>query len=146
MLARRLQDGLDFIGVDPVGPVVQRLRTQLPHGRFEALGAHEVPAELYRGRVVLINSVIQYFPHESYLLAFLRAARDAGAIGIFVGDVRCAELLRYQRVAFKQTRACHKKAAFSSMPLPSPVDLPQSSVLTCMCASVHACACVHVCA
>lgn len=108
MLARRLQDGLDFIGVDPVGPVVERLRKQLPKSRFEAMGAHEVPAELFRGRVVLINSVIQYFPHEDYLLDFLRAARRGGAVGVFVGDVRCAELLSFQRVAFRQTRAEHE--------------------------------------
>ena len=105
MLARRLQTSLEYVGVDPVRPVVERLRAQVPTGTFEAMGAHEVPAHLYRGRVVLINSVIQYFPHEDYLVAFLRAARAGGAVGVFVGDVRCAELLSYQRVAFKQTRA-----------------------------------------
>ena len=73
--------------------------------RFEACAAHEVPPELYAGRVVLINSVVQYFPQEQYLLDFLRAARTAGAVGVFVGDVRCAELLSFQRIAFKQNRA-----------------------------------------
>ena len=57
MLARRLQEGLDFVGVDPVASVVERLRRQLPAGRFEVCAAHEVPFELFAGRVVLINSV-----------------------------------------------------------------------------------------
>lgn len=64
---------------------------------LSAIPAHEIPAEMLKDvDLVIINSVLQYFPSSKYLLELL--AKLASAMPeqskIFLGDVRNLDLLR----------------------------------------------------
>ena len=75
----------------------QRPELQLPQVALEQKAAHEFESDKMRGRfdVVVMNSVIQYFPDIDYLMSVLEGAvtavRPGGAI--FIGDVRSLPLL-----------------------------------------------------
>jgi amino acid adenylation domain-containing protein len=76
---------------------LQRPELSLPQVALERRAAHEFDAQSMRGQfdAVVLNSVIQYFPDLTYLMAVLDGAvasvRTGGAI--FIGDVRSLSLL-----------------------------------------------------
>jgi amino acid adenylation domain-containing protein len=88
-----------YVGTDFSGASLDYVRTQLsdlPHVELVESAADDLPA---CGRepfdLVVLNSVVQYFPSERYLERVLEAALDrvADAGHIFVGDVRSLPLL-----------------------------------------------------
>ena len=97
MLAVQLASTYEYAGVDPVASAVHRLSLELPKAHFEVCDALSVPARLLSGRLVIVNSVAQYFPSMGYLRRVLRRCASCGALAVFVGDVRPAELLAHQR-------------------------------------------------
>ena len=97
MLAAELSRDFSYAGIDPVPSVIASLRDELPHATFELGSADTAPAHLINGALVVINSVAQYFPNARYLQSVLTRCHRLGAAAVFVGDVRAAELLPYQR-------------------------------------------------
>ncbi len=91
-----------YVGVDSSPGVIDRLTAQLraaqlPHVNVHCAGADGLDAvvpALQRFDLVVLNSVVQYFPDLEYLLTVLDAVaarlRPGGAI--FVGDVRLQAL------------------------------------------------------
>ncbi len=87
-----------YLGTDLVNAVLNRIETQIssPHVRLEQRPAHDfsgiVPGDF---DMVILNSVIQYFPNLSYLEQVLEGAIHCVASGgtIFIGDVRHYALL-----------------------------------------------------
>lgn len=90
-----------YIGTDFSTVSLESVRTQL-----EALNLTHVKLlhrmatdfegiDLASFDVVILNSIVQYFPSRNYLLQVLEAAIQTGAIGgvLFVGDVRSLPLL-----------------------------------------------------
>ncbi|MGW0002607.1 class I SAM-dependent methyltransferase [Nocardia grenadensis] len=101
LLAHRLHTR-SYVGLDPAGPVVQRLRArQLPNVSVVQAAAHHLTdvrvtaaveqlAPHGRPDCVLLNSVTQCFPDERYLTAVLDDALDLVAPGgtVVIGDIR----------------------------------------------------------
>ena len=110
MLALELSRDFEYAGVDPVPSIIERLALELPSATLAVSRADAVPAHLLNGRLVVLNSVSQYFPSARYLRDVLARCHRLGAVGVFVGDVRAAELLAY--------------AFHSSNPAPSPFQAP----------------------
>ncbi|WP_433492546.1 class I SAM-dependent methyltransferase [Nocardia grenadensis] len=103
LLAHRLRTFTrSYVGLDPAGPVVQRLRArQLPNVSVVQAAAHHLTdvrvtavveqlAPHGRPDCVLLNSVTQCFPDERYLTAVLDDALDLVAPGgtVVIGDIR----------------------------------------------------------
>lgn len=75
--------------------IIRRNLAGLPQVACEHCPAHKLP-ELAAGSVdtIIINSVVQYFPSESYLTSIIEWASQAIIEGrIFIGDVRDLSLL-----------------------------------------------------
>ena len=100
--------------------------------------AHEVPTVCFRGRLVVLNSVCQYFPHEAYLASFVRRARAGGAVGVFLGDVRAAELLAFQRRDVSQARPEHCPQLRPEQELCPPLALFRALGFACVRVLLHA--------
>jgi amino acid adenylation domain-containing protein len=92
-----------YVGTDVSPSAVARLRATLAADRLRArvrveTGAADAVAELDEGDfdVVLLNSVVQYFPSAAYLRRVLAGAVAVTAPGgrVIVGDVRYLPLLR----------------------------------------------------
>ena len=133
MLALQLTAaGLEYAGIDPVASAVERLATELPQASFEVGTACSVPARLLTGRLVVINSVAQYFPSQHYLQAVLERCHRHGAVGVFVGDVRAAELLAHQR------RALLISPHAAEQELVPPLELFHASPFPCVRVLLHA--------
>lgn len=103
LLAHRLLTSVrGYVGLDPAGPVVQRLRArQLPGVSVVQAAAHQLTDDRVTAAVreltpdgrpdcVLLNSVTQCFPDERYLTAVLDEALDLVGPGgtVVVGDIR----------------------------------------------------------
>jgi amino acid adenylation domain-containing protein len=98
MLLFRLADEVEhYCGIDFSAPALDHVRRNIStdHVRIEKRRAHELEGLGEGYDVVILNSVIQYFPSVEYLLQVLeKAARLLCAGGkIFVGDVRNHRLL-----------------------------------------------------
>jgi amino acid adenylation domain-containing protein len=104
-----------YCGTDFSEKVVQYVRSEIAkhpeyrdrvelHNRT-ADDLHDIPAGAFD--VVLINSVVQYFPNAEYLTRVLRQAAGLLAPGgvIFVGDVRNRQLHRQFRAAVEVLNA-----------------------------------------
>ncbi|MEU5210158.1 amino acid adenylation domain-containing protein, partial [Streptomyces sp. NPDC020742] len=103
LLSRLAGDCASYWGTDFSGPVIEALRAQVA-GVPELAGKVELrhqPAHVVDGLptgsfdVVVLNSVVQYFPGADYLLEVIRQATRLLAPGgaIVVGDVRNLRLL-----------------------------------------------------
>jgi amino acid adenylation domain-containing protein len=96
-------EGLDFIRrhLDLLGPAAARVRLL----RCAADGIGSLAARAFD--VVVLNSVVQYFPSVDYLLRVLALAvdrlRDGGAV--FVGDVRHLGLLPAFHLSVERSRS-----------------------------------------
>ena len=115
MLAVQLAAEFEFVGIDPVASAVHRLSSEMPQATFLVGTASDVPASYLDGALVVINSVAQYFPSQAYLKAALQRYFSLGAVAIFVGDVRAAELLASQRLAALNSR---REGAYATTSLP----------------------------
>src|SRR5262249_48880833 len=103
----------EYHGVDLSSAALASLQNQLEAKpissvRLTQAAAHEfsaIPVESYD--VVVINSVVQYFPDAAYLLRVIesaaRAVRPSGYI--FVGDVRSYPLLESFRASIELATA-----------------------------------------
>ncbi|MFD4371344.1 amino acid adenylation domain-containing protein [Streptomyces sp. NPDC058486] len=98
LLSQLAPETESYWGLDLAPRVIERLRRQVeerpePAGRVVL---HSRPADDHEGvprgyfDVVVLNSVVQYFPSGRYLARVLKLAADALASGgaVFVGDVR----------------------------------------------------------
>jgi amino acid adenylation domain-containing protein/non-ribosomal peptide synthase protein (TIGR01720 family) len=108
LLLSRLAPGCEsYWGLDLSEEAIEMLRSGVPAGvadrvTLRAQPAHDltgVPAGAFD--LVVLNSVVQYFPSAGYLLQVLRAAADRLAPGgaLFVGDVRNLRLQPILRAA-----------------------------------------------
>ncbi|MFH8342788.1 amino acid adenylation domain-containing protein [Streptomyces sp. AM6-12] len=106
----------EFWGTDLSAPVVDRVRAQAEQNGFgDRVHLSAQPADdvsgLPRGAfdVVVINSVIQYFPGVDYLDRVLDQALELVAPGgrLIVGDVRNATTLRLLLTAVQRTAQPH---------------------------------------
>ena len=102
-----------YCGIDASPVVLERLRAQVAergwqHVELHALAAHDLASlrQLDGSQpydLVLINSVVQYFPSSAYLGTVLRQAADLLARGgvMFIGDLRAqaTESLHHLSVA-----------------------------------------------
>lgn len=100
-----------YAGLDLSAAVVDRLRASLAmnapqwsHVSVAAAEAHDlssVAAETFD--LVILNSVVQYFPSAAYLMRTLElaAARLAPGGRVFIGDIRSLDLLRPLQTAIK---------------------------------------------
>ncbi|MFG2004652.1 amino acid adenylation domain-containing protein [Spirillospora sp. NPDC048911] len=120
LLAKIVGEVEEYWGTDISATVVDRVRVQAEqngHGERVRLSAR--PADdisgLPRARfdTVVLNSVIQYFPDESYLDRVLRQAMELLAPGgrIIVGDVRNAATLRVLLTAVQRSAHPHASPA-----------------------------------
>ena len=88
---------------------LQRPELHLPHLKLERKAAHEFDGDQTRGQfdAVVLNSVIQYFPHLDYLMKVLEGAvesvRPGGAV--FIGDVRNFKMLQAFHASVELFRA-----------------------------------------
>ncbi|MFI9722635.1 amino acid adenylation domain-containing protein [Streptomyces sp. NPDC052396] len=103
-----------YWGTDISSAVIERLGRQIS-GRPDLAGRvhlHCRAADDFSGLpagffdTIVVNSVIQYFPHADYLAGVLGSAIELLAPGgrIFVGDVRNLRLARYLRTAVQLHR------------------------------------------
>jgi len=107
--------GLDF--APHALTLLQRLidrRPDLRHVELRHGAAHDLSAVAERSvDLVVLNSVVQYFPDVTYLLDVLRQAirvtRDGGHV--FIGDVRNLHLLEAYHVTVHLTRAAEHTSA-----------------------------------
>lgn len=113
LLALPLLDELErFCGLDLAAPALERLRARVPAGaaakvELHRAAAHELAARLLGGSgadrfdLVVLNSVVQYFPSLEYFLRVLAGAVEVTAPQgrIFVGDLRSLPLLPLQALA-----------------------------------------------
>jgi amino acid adenylation domain-containing protein len=101
LLFRVAPHGERYVGRDVSPRAIAYLETHLAARALPGVELGCAPAEDFRGLeaggfdVVVLNSVVQYFPRVDYLLRVLAGAVDAAAPGgaVFVGDVRCLPLL-----------------------------------------------------
>ncbi len=88
---------------------MQRPDLQLPQVKLERKAAHEFDHEQIRRQfdVVVLNSVVQYFPDLDYLMNVIEGAvesvRPGGAV--FIGDVRSLPLLEAFHTSVEVFRA-----------------------------------------
>jgi pristinamycin I synthase 3 and 4 len=93
---------------------LQRPELRMPHVVLECKAAHELDTSGGGPRfdVVVLNSVIQYFPNIQYLIAALGCAIEAVSEqgSIFIGDVRSFSLLEtfYASVALYQASSSQR--------------------------------------
>ncbi|EXG81669.1 non-ribosomal peptide synthetase [Cryptosporangium arvum] len=112
LLSRLAPEVDEYWGTDFAGPVIRKLRAELPASLADTVHLRHQPADdvsgLPRGvfDTVVINSVIQYFPSEEYLVTVLEQALDLLAPGgsVFVGDVRNLRLARVFHTAVQAGR------------------------------------------
>jgi pristinamycin I synthase 3 and 4 len=102
LLARLAADTRRYVGVDFSAEVIAGLqqyvagRPDLAHVRVDQKAAHELSfLEDESVDLVVINSVVQYFPNVDYLLDAIDQAARVTRLGghIFIGDVRSLHLL-----------------------------------------------------
>nr|WP_052478143.1 non-ribosomal peptide synthetase [Kibdelosporangium sp. MJ126-NF4]CEL16415.1 Siderophore biosynthesis non-ribosomal peptide synthetase modules @ Bacillibactin synthetase component F [Kibdelosporangium sp. MJ126-NF4]CTQ90367.1 Siderophore biosynthesis non-ribosomal peptide synthetase modules @ Bacillibactin synthetase component F (EC 2.7.7.-) [Kibdelosporangium sp. MJ126-NF4] len=104
----------EYWGTDLSAPVIDTLRTQVERDerlcdrvRLLAQPAH-VFDDLPRGHfdVIVLNSVVQYFPDLDYLDRVVRGAAELLADGgaLYLGDVRNLRLLRHLRERVQRAR------------------------------------------
>ena len=116
LIAHRVADAVErYVGTDVAPSVVARLGAVLAarglgrdRVRVEGGAADELEALGESGfDVVLLNSVVQYFPSAAYLRRVLTAAVAVTAPGgrVVVGDVRFLPLLRAFHASVTATRA-----------------------------------------
>ena len=103
-----------YIGIDSSQEVIEQLEalvaTQFPDRRIELRQAQADQLSFLTNDsvdLVVLNSVIQYFPDVDYLLSVLQAARRVVKPGgrIFVGDVRSLPLWRAFHTSVQLFRA-----------------------------------------
>jgi len=114
LLLRLARSCADYLGTDFSRAALDRLHTQLASldGGLEHVRLAQRTAEDFEGigegtvDTIVLNSIVQYFPHADYLLTVLERSVAATVDGgvIFVGDVRDLALLR----AFHASVALHK--------------------------------------
>jgi amino acid adenylation domain-containing protein len=113
LIARELAPSCQrYVGCDFSRHAVERARLALPPGssnvRLMQTAAHEIGSLGERGfDLVILNSVVQYFPSASYLIEVLAQARSLLAPGgrIFIGDVRHFGLIDAFQADVQATRA-----------------------------------------
>jgi amino acid adenylation domain-containing protein len=100
LLLSRLAAGTErYVGTDISGQALELLREQaaaMPHVELRHLPAHGIGALAPQAfDLVILNSVVQYFPGANYLLDVLQQAYSLLAPGghLFIGDVRNLALL-----------------------------------------------------
>lgn len=101
--------GIDFsaVAIEHLGSYVRR-RTDLRHVELRPCDAHDLAwLEDESFDLVVLNSVVQYFPDLEYLLDVLEAAARVTQRGghVFVGDVRSLPLLDTFHVDVELARA-----------------------------------------
>ncbi|HEV7897842.1 MAG TPA: amino acid adenylation domain-containing protein, partial [Planosporangium sp.] len=114
LLLWRLVPAADsYVGTDIAERTLDTLRTRLPEQlagkvtllRRAATDVSDLPPHSFD--VVVLNSVVQYFPHAGYLAEVLtgavRLVRPGGHV--FLGDVRSLPLLRAYHTAVQVARA-----------------------------------------
>src|SRR5690349_20845689 len=103
LLAELAPDCIEYWGTDFSAPTIQTLRAAVAAQSWgDRVRLRVQPADVADGLpqghfdVVVLNSVVQYFPSAGYLLDVLAAAMRLLAPGgaVFVGDVRNLSLLR----------------------------------------------------
>ncbi len=104
-----------YIATDFAGAAVQRLRRHvasraLPNIELAAAAAIDTPAIVDSGApvdLVILNSVVQYFPSAAYLVSTIERAIAATERGgaVFVGDVRALPLLDAHLAEIELARA-----------------------------------------
>ncbi|MDX2215886.1 MAG: amino acid adenylation domain-containing protein [Oculatellaceae cyanobacterium bins.114] len=91
-----------YTGIDVSAEAIRHIHTQLATNpsleqkvSLHCLAAHEVGELSSQFDVIVINSVIQYFPSQAYLAEVIKSAIALLAPGgcLFIGDVRDASLL-----------------------------------------------------
>ena len=107
-------DSVEYYGIDMSEEAIKSLtawvatQPNLRHVRLARRSAHELD-DVAEGSVdlVVLNSVIMYFPDRSYLLSVIRAASKRLAPGgrIFLGDLRALWLLPVLVTAIEVARA-----------------------------------------
>jgi amino acid adenylation domain-containing protein len=102
LLLLRIAPGCErYVGTDFSGPVLAALGREAERRRLSQVSLLERPADDFTGLadgafdLVILNSVVQYFPSLEYLLRVLGEAARVVAPGgaIFLGDVRSLPLL-----------------------------------------------------
>ncbi len=119
LLFRLAPDVEAYTGVDYAAPALENIRRGLTEKNLSNVSLVESPAHDLSAvpdgafDVVIINSVIQYFPTAEYLRLVLRQALSKVATGgaLFVGDVRNLSLLD----AFHASVALARTASTESM-------------------------------
>ena len=121
LLLRLARECSDYLGTDFSSAALARLGAQLDsldggleHVRLAQRTAEDFDDIAERALdAIVLNSIVQYFPHADYLLTVLERAVAATADGgvIFVGDVRDLTLLR----AFHTSVALHKAGPRASL-------------------------------
>ncbi|MER5556990.1 amino acid adenylation domain-containing protein [Streptomyces sp. NPDC002506] len=104
-----------YWGTDISAPVIDRLRRQIASepGLADRIELRCRAADDFTGLpsghfdTIVVNSVVQYFPHADYLAQVLRSAMELLVPGgrIFLGDVRDLRLVRSLRTAVQLHRA-----------------------------------------
>jgi amino acid adenylation domain-containing protein len=96
----------EYVGTDFSPTVLSRLRDHLTSSNLGRVKLLEQPASEFGGvgrdfDLIIMNSVVQYFPTSRYLVEVLRGAAHAASSGgtIFIGDVRSLSLLRALKTA-----------------------------------------------
>ncbi|WKX71564.1 non-ribosomal peptide synthetase [Streptomyces sp. XD-27] len=122
LLAKIVGEVEEYWGTDISAPVVDRVRAQAEQAgygdrvRLSARAADDLSG-LPSGRfdVVVLNSVVQYFPSAEYLDKVLCEAMELVAPGgrLIVGDVRNATTLRVLLTAVQ--RAAHPHASYDEL-------------------------------
>ena len=106
----------NYFGSDLSAEAVHVLRRlvsqrQIDNVRVEHRPANDFPPEQSAFDVVVINSVVQYFPGRDYLEQVLQGAMAKASHGVFVGDVRALPLQR----AFSTSVELHNAADLESV-------------------------------
>ncbi|HKD06956.1 MAG TPA: amino acid adenylation domain-containing protein [Bryobacteraceae bacterium] len=101
--------GIDIsqAALDLIAKQTSRPERSLPHVRLQQGPAHEITTTDSDFNVVVLNSVIQYFPSLQYLFDVIRKAVDSiGSEGsIFLGDIRSFPLLELFHVSLQLHQA-----------------------------------------
>ena len=114
LLLRLAPKCVDYVGMDFSRAVLGQLGAtlaELPYGSrvmlLERRADELTGLEGGRFDTVILNSVVQYFPHIDYLLRVLEGAIDRVKAGgrVFVGDVRSLPLLEAFHVSVEVARA-----------------------------------------
>ncbi|MGC5665051.1 amino acid adenylation domain-containing protein [Micromonospora sp. WMMD723] len=114
LLAHLAPDVVEYVATDFAGRVIDTLRRRLAgqpevaeRVHLHTRAAHELD-DLPRGHfdTVVVNSVVQYFPHVDYLVDVLEGALRLLAPGgaVFIGDVRNLRLLDALTVGVQAAR------------------------------------------